>query len=100
MGLVTLYPRKWSNILQITFQFGIILSCIVLVDAFRRLNQVKSETQIIQKKIVILLIFAFGLFGFSLILEDLIYTIKNIVYTITVQVLVYISYFLSVVTTT
>ncbi len=47
----------------------IIVSCAFLFDAFRRLNIVKSNEQVISKKPVILLFVCFGVYGIAQVLQ-------------------------------
>lgn len=56
-------------------QLGIVFSCILLSDAFRRLKQVQQNDQVISKKQVMFLSIAFGAFGLITLVELM--TINN-----------------------
>ncbi len=61
--------KPWLKYFAISMQLGIILSCIFLFDAFRRLKKVKRNNQVISKKQVVFLSIAFGAFGFITFVE-------------------------------
>ncbi len=53
----------WYLFLEQAMQLCVVVSCIFLGDAFRRLQKVKTEDQVISKKPIILLFISFGLLG-------------------------------------
>jgi hypothetical protein len=76
---------------------GILISCIFLGDAFRRLRQVKANDQVISKKPVILLFISFGSYGIISLLFFPAYILRqsNPVFFQTVIVLDQLTFILS-----
>ena len=66
-GLVYGIPifKGWIYILISLLQLCILVSCAVLLDAFKRLKQVKSSDQVVSTKPVVLLILSFGAYGLA-----------------------------------
>lgn len=62
--------------LGLVIQISIIVSCIFLADAFRRLKKVQENDQVIDKGPVILLFFSFGAYGVSILLMIPNYSLK------------------------
>ena len=69
-GLVYGIPifTGWIYITIQFLQLCIIVSCIVLADAFRRLKEIKAADQAISTKPVVLLLISFGAYGIAQIL--------------------------------
>jgi hypothetical protein len=69
-GLVYGIPifKGWIYITIQLMQLCILISCAFLIDAFKRLRQVKSTDQVISSKPVALLILSFGAYGLAQIL--------------------------------
>lgn len=55
--------QGWYLFLEQAMQLCIVVSCVFLGDAFRRLQKVKKEDQVISKKPIGLLFISFGILG-------------------------------------
>lgn len=53
--------------LVLPLQICILVSCVLLADAFRRLKFVKKQDETLSKSLVILLCISFGIYGLSVL---------------------------------
>ena len=59
---------KILSISKSVFTLPLIISCFFLADAFRRLTKIRQPNQLINKKQIAVLSFAFGLFALGMVL--------------------------------